>query len=732
MLSDARHKRTVLFLLICIGLRSSLAQEPKPPSTPAASDDIVRITTDLVQTDVMVFDKQGKFVDHLKADQFELRVDGKSQAISFFERIKAGAVNEEAQLAAARGGAGRRDGEPLGTVIPLDRGRSVFLFVDDVHMSAGSLIRVRDTLLRFIESELGQNDEAAVVSATGQPGFLQQLTTEKAVLRAAVGRIKPRTYNVRDGFSPPMSEAQAMAIDRNDASVTDFFVESLRRDTPMLTVQAAELMVEQRARNVLSQTQFYTDSMLITLENLVRGCAPLPGRKIILFFSDGFLLDLRAGNIKDRIQNLTDAAARSGVVIYSIGAQGLTTGIHDASSNAVIDPRLTSTDLSELSSTQEPLYTLASETGGRALVNTNALHEAVGKVLDETSTYYLLAWKPTGAPGGPSKYRRIEASVKGRPELTVIVRRGFFDAPRPELPPANTRKSKEKEKEKQATPSATPASPDRELYSALRSRHPRNSLPTSLSLGFLSSPGQGLVLTASVGVDREVLKKLSNDPTSAARVNLVGAIYNDNGEALSSFKQEMLVPPGTSPEGRHTALYSHTFRLAPGLYQVRIAAMEVQSKSAGSATQWVEVPKFDSRHFSMSSLFIGERPGAVADGTNAPTSAAAEGTVMLSVDRRFARDSAMRFVAYIYNAAPGVNSPPDVGLQVQIFRDDQPVFTAPLTKVRTTDIADLTRIPYAAELSLAAFPAGRYVLQVTAIDRIARASTSQRVNFKID
>ena len=73
-----------------------------------------------------------------------------------------------------------------------------------------------------------------------------------------------------------------------------------------------------------------------------------------------------------------------------------------------------------------------------------------------------------------------------------------------------------------------------------------------------------------------------------------------------------------------------------------------------------------------------------------------------------------------------------MALQVQIFRDDQTVFTAPMAKVKTTEVPDLTRIPYAAELSLTSFPAGRYVLQVTVIDRAARASATQRVNFVID
>lgn len=136
----------------------------------------------------------------------------------------------------------------------------------------------------------------------------------------------------------------------------------------------------------------------------------------------------------------------------------------------------------------------------------------------------------------------------------------------------------------------------------------------------------------------------------------------------------------------------------------------------------------------MSSLFVGERSKddvQPASPQPAPTEEAAA-SVMLSADRRFSRASWLRFVTYIYNAVSSTTKPPDVGLQVQVFRDDQPVITSPLRKVNTTGIDDLARIPYAAELSLNDLAVGRYVLQITAIDRVAKASTSQRVNFFIE
>ena len=75
---------------------------------------------------------------------------------------------------------------------------------------------------------------------------------------------------------------------------------------------------------------------------------------------------------------------------------------------------------------------------------------------------------------------------------------------------------------------------------------------------------------------------------------------------------------------------------------------------------------------------------------------------------------------------------PDLAVQVQVFRDNEPVITNPLHKVSLEGIADLSRVPYAAELTLDGLRPGRYVLQVTVIDRIAKTSASQRFAFEVD
>jgi hypothetical protein len=428
---------------------------------------------------------------------------------------------------------------------------------------------------------------------------------------------------------------------------------------------------------------------------------------------------------------IADAAARAGVVIYSLDAQGLRTGMEDASTGGNFDPggRLAQTNMSEISTMQAPLFTLAAETGGRALVNTNALGHVVSGALKETALYYLLAWKPEGMSGsGPPKYQRIEVSVRGRTDLRVIVRRGFFSAPPADAPiRADANKKKKADKKPDGGAQQIPT-PERELLAALRAPMPRAALPTTMVVGFVQTEKKGALLTISVELDRNALTFQQGDKRHAD-FDLLGAVVDDRGKTVAQFGKKLSVSPNPSvPESQQHVVYSFQVPLASGLYQVRAAARDEQNGRTGSAMEWVEVPALTQNQLSLSSIFLGERTAGSPVGEVNPEEVPK--SVLLSVERRFARTSRVRFLTFIYNAATA--PAPDVALQVQIFRDDQPVFTAPLSKLKAEGVEDVARIPYMAELALGAFPAGRYVLQITAIDRSGKSSASQRANFIIE
>jgi VWFA-related protein len=725
-----RRLLCLALLLTCLYEQPSFGQQT--PATQDSSDEVVRITTELVQTDVMVLDKGGRFVDGLGREQFELLVDGKAQPIAFFESVKTGSSGEEVKLAAARSGggavaAGNNVKDDSGK--SFDRGRTMVFYVDDLHLKFDSLNRVKKSLTSFIDKELGINDSVAIASATGRIGFLQQFTNDEGVLRAAVERLKYSSYAPRDAETTPMTEHQAQAIDTGDASVLDYYVEALLRETPRMGRRAAEEMVKSRARNLLQQSGAVTTNSLAPLEGLMRVAARMPGRKLVFFISDGFLMDNRNSSAQERVRQITGLAARSGVVIYSIDAKGLATGMPDASEPGAVDisGRLTRSSMGELSASQDALFTLALDTGGRAFINSNALTPAIRTALKETSAYYLLAWRPDPETQRGGKYRKLEVKIAGHPEWTVRARRGFIVE--------DTKKDSKAKKEKMKA-----KSPDAEIKEALSDLIARNALPVFLNVSYIDMPGSGGIAYSAIQLGSDALSFDSANGKQTAEVDLVLAILNDKGKQVSALKDHLSVAAGV-PEvanlNRHILGSSYQVKLAPGLYQVRVAVREAGSGRIGSAVQWIEIPDLTKSRITMSSLLIAERKveadksgatGAFTLTTSAPP------VVRASTDRHVGRASRLRFVTFVYNASRGPSgiAAPDVALKIQLFRDGRLILADPLRKVATKDVADLSRLPYVAEIPLLGLPSGRYLLVVTALDQLTKSSDTQHIDFVVN
>src|SRR6185369_2568077 len=148
-----------LLAIVCLLSLTAHAQK-KPTQTPTPKpdepEDVVRVNTELVQTDVMVFDKDGKFVPGLQREQFELLIDGKPQPIDFFESVETGGRAEEKLLRAAGSKKAPVVAEPAEP--SSDRGRIVLFFVNDLHLEPGSIARTHKVLSNFIDHMLGPND----------------------------------------------------------------------------------------------------------------------------------------------------------------------------------------------------------------------------------------------------------------------------------------------------------------------------------------------------------------------------------------------------------------------------------------------------------------------------------------------------------------------------------------------------------------------------------------------
>jgi VWFA-related protein len=715
----------VVCVLACWTATRAQQQQPTPPPVPPSrsQEDVVRVYTELVQTDVMVFDKQGRFVKDLTRDNFELRVDGKSRPIAAFELITAGS-NEESQLAAARGATTVNLNRP----IPLDRGRIVFFYVDDFHMDVPSFLMARKVITNFIDKEMGQNDQIAIASATGQIGFLQQLTNDRMVLHTAVARLNPRTYTVRDLERPLMSEYNALLIERENRDVLEFFITETMRANPGITRDIAAHMVRGRAGTIVSQAAVFNSNTLIGLERLVKTAKDLPGRKIVFFLSGGFLIENRRGDSFSKLRDVTNAAAKSGVVIYSMDTRGLVASLTDASTDAPFDPsgRLSSSGAGELTATQDGMNALAADTGGKALFNTNDLTKGFAPALKETSVYYLLAWKPDAEAQKEKRFRNVEVKLKNRSDLTVRVRKGYLDVD-PE--PAVAAKP-----EAQPTPVKTTGA---KLREAIGAAYPERGLPILMSADYYDVAGKGATLSTAIQIPVEFLE-FTPQPNGKdqATVDVSGIFYDDQGKPQGSFLERIIATSslGSSNTGADRDItFTYPAKLPPGLYQVRVAARDDKSGRIGSAHAWFEIPDLTKKKLAMSSVLLGERRQQPTTNVSSNvTNNGSIGPIAMSASHRFQRDSTLRFLIFAYNATlSSADQKPDVAIQVQVVRDDQPVITTALRKIGSDQNSDVARLPYAAEIPLGELQPGRYLLHVTLIDRLSKQSTTRQTHFDV-
>jgi VWFA-related protein len=563
--------------------------KPEKPTQPE-QNDVIRVNTELVQTDVMVFDKKGNFVDGLKPEQFALKIDNKPQPVAFFERVGSGSQREERKAPTNTGNAVANASLEI-------RGRVLLFFVDDLHLAPDSLVRTRKALNEFIDKGMGDNDQVAITSSSGQIGFLQQFTDDKVALRTAVSRLNYRANTKLDMDQPPMSEYIALKIREGDEQTITYYIQEIQKQNcfspspgaaPICLVspQSARLLVQERAQQITTMAAPDTDNTLRLLEGLMRSAGQLPGRKLVFLISDGFYLsDRKTGSI-DRIKRITDAAGRAGVVIYTLDARGIINEGIDVTNNRPIDSKgmTVSSSIGEISASQDGLNALAGDTGGRAFRNTNApMSEWVDKVLDETSNYYLLAWRPDSEEQKRGKFNHIEASIIGRPDLTVRLRRSYFKtAP---LPILTTRKKPDKD--------PTKARED-DLRLVIDAPVSQRQIPTELALGLGQMPGVGTRVTATIEVGREALMFDLNDGKQVADLDIGGIFYDDKGKPLTSFVGRLKIfplPENSSPAKRTHAVYEFHAWLSAGLYQVRVGVRDLKSGKIGSAMQWITVPK---------------------------------------------------------------------------------------------------------------------------------------------
>jgi hypothetical protein len=532
-----------------------------------------------------------------------------------------------------------------------------------------------------------------------------------------------------------MTAGHAVLIEQNDPDVIAYFcaamlggpydptrtsdiLSRLRGTNPPACPPALIQVIHERASRLANLSAGIAERSLSSLRDLVRSCAALPGRKVVFFLSDGFVLQPQRGDIVERLRQVTDAAARVGVVIYSQDTRGLVVGLPDAKTKRAPDTmgNLAHSGYSEVMLQQDALNALASDTGGRFLKNNNALDTALITALAEVSRYYLLGWHIDLETVQPGKYRSVQVAVKDRPDLKVRLRQGLVDLS--QLVTNNENQTGT------ALPAATVAG--NELLEALQSPFLLDALPIHLNAGYLLQPDKGYVLAISYLVDVNAADLPAGNEKEGIKIDAMGVVANRDGKNVGDFSEHLSWagdPTGQTRLGSEAFEHSRFIALEPGVYQVRVAARDPRSGRTGSAWEWIDVPPSAPGKISMSSIYLQEQAAGTASGLDLD---ALRGN-QFSIRRIFSPQSQVRFLLSIYHSEAS-----DIQIQAKIYRGNQVVHELrPMRPDSAGSTATQGSISMSDELPINGLPPGSYTLEVTAADRSTNAGTTQRVAFWI-
>ncbi len=707
---------------------------PQPKTQPQKPEDIdvVRITTNLVQVDAVVTDKNGKVVTDLKPDEVQIFEDGKPQKITHFSYY----VTETPVVAPpAKPANPDKNAPPLPPVAlkPEQVRRTMAIVVDDLGLSFESTYYVRRALKKFVDEQMLAGDLVAIVRTSGGMGALQQFTSDKRQLYAAIERVKWYASG-RGGvgafapIEPPTPGAFGTEIDAKNEELNQF-----RED-------------------------LFSVGTLGAVSYVVKGLRQLPGRKSVLLISDGFRIysqedAMRNYLAKERLQRLIDEAGRASVVIYTMNATGLQTmgfSAADDLSNPT-DPSggRSAQDLDQLLSnrrnaafeTQQGLDFLAQQTGGIAIRNTNDLGGGIRRVMEDQKGYYLIGYRPDYATFNPRTGRRtfhkLSLKVTRPGKFSVRMRNGFL--------------GRSDEDIRQG-----PRTQAQQLIGALTSPFGATGVHLQLTSLFGNDAKAGSFMRSILHIDARDLT-FTDEPNGWHKVvfDVLAITFGDNGVPVDQNGRTYTL---TLPDElykralRDGLVYDVTVPIKKaGAYQLRMSLRDTSSERIGAASQFIEAPDLKKDRLALSGIVIrGDNPPARTTlpnppagqpGANAAPSKGQEGVEQGNAEaspavRHFSRGMLMAYNFMIFNAhLDKATNAPQLITQVRLFRDGKPVFTGKEIPFKVASQTDLKRLLAGGVIQLGTdLPPGEYVFQVIVNDPLASEKhrlATQWIDFEI-
>jgi VWFA-related protein len=716
--------RLLLTLGLCLSALPVQSQEKQETKKSPDEGDVIRVTSNLVNLDVIVKDKKGKAITDLKPDDFTVTENGVRQNIEFFDSALAAPEDAAKKTIVANGTEPRQQSGFPRSIIAL--------VLDEQTTEAANLKQVRDGTLKYVRERVSDSDSVALLSIAGGLQLLLPFTQDKTKLIAAVEKAYGSSTTSKTTEKRDISENIANLRDQLSGAPTGEIT------TPAGGSAAAQAMISRRVleqyiqfRSALSVQQ--TRPILAALAAICEGLRPIRGKKTLVMFSQGFV----APQVLDwQVQSTIDIANRANVAIYIIDSSGLTGGtpqsgalvpasalsgisaatsqesrIRAGAGESVFDI----TRQEGLNRQQDLLYRISEDTGGHFIKNTNDIGAGLERIDAEIRARYTLAYRSTD-PNFDGSFRKVKIEVR-RPEANVVARSGYYA-----IPPSQV----------------VPFSPEeRSLLANFTKIQAQPTLPLSMELDSFKTKQGYYLVPLSFEIPPSALQFERKGDKERLQLDVLGVVRGAAEDKILSriggtFDVQLSAQQYESILS-DKIFYRQDIQLEAGTYTIDLVVQDRLSGKTAAKREKLVLPLADSE-FRSTDAVLSRHAEPFQQKLTGPNDVLSEGNVQIrpSPSREFRNTDNLIIFFKLYNASHSTETgAPLVRVTLTLMKDGRPA-TKPLDYTLTESRAEpVPHITFAKYVKLTGLPAGKYSAVIESRDMVLNKAIKQEAWFSI-
>ena len=672
------------------------------------------LTTNVVTVNVTVLDKDGKPIENLKRDDFDVYEDGKLQKLQAvdFQKLQSNVLAPVTQADTMPPPAPKGfnpDTDKLAAHSNLltkyqDR-RLIVLLFDFSSMQPAEQARARDAAIKFLNSQMTSSDSVSIMLYSSALRTLQDFTSDRDLLIRTINKF-------RLGDS---SENAAVADEGADSQD-----------------QSGQFVADETEFNI-----FNADMRLVAVEDAARTLSQYPEKKALVYISSG--LQKSGVDNQSQLRATVNTAIRSNVAFYPIDARGLSALVPggDATQAGATGNNLYSgsgqrNNRDNFHNQQETLATLAIDTGGKALLDSNDLTEGIRQVQRDFSSYYVLSYV-SGNLEQDGKYRRIQVKLASRLEslrAKLEYRQGYYAS-------ASFAHMRDSDKESQ-------------LAKAMQSDNPVTDLPLAVEIDYFRLEKDKYFVPVSVKVPGSALVFKGKGAKQATEMDFIAEVFDARNHSAATVRDTIPLKLDETTAGQVTQKsieYATGVTLTPGTYKLKFIARENGMGKVGTFETPFTIPDLSAaKTMRISSLVLSSQRQAVSAQVggvkNSKKLVAANPLIsdgqqlMPNVTKVFHPGQSMLAYVEVYDPTipdflPENFRRANIQASLSLYKDNKKIFESPAVRAnRLTESREAT-IPVWLQVPLANINPGKYDCQVSLIDDFGRKFSFSRAAIAV-